>query len=216
MNSKTIYNKLLAAFKPYENMDENELARLKESITIEGDNYKYVVTPYQMPNMLKRFEQLAKSENGKGYRSTGTGTGKEKHAKLLQEYYVQLQELDWNRLMNLRNKIVKALKKDSSTYGYLSIDERDKVYIIDLLLKKLLMKAQKEKTKNVQSHPIIEIVDYSEKSIALIGETKPHREKLKVLYCKFNPFLTIRGKKQPGWIASKKHEAEIVEFINNL
>jgi len=62
----------------------------------------------------------------------------------------------------------------------------------------------------------IEIAYYSEKAIALFGETKPHKDKLKALGCKFNPFLRKDGKKAPGWIASKKRESEIRKFVEAL
>lgn len=51
----------------------------------------------------------------------------------------------------------------------------------------------------------VKIVDYSEKAIAIIGDTKPIKELLKALGCRFNPYLSCGV----GWIASKKREAEI-------
>lgn len=45
----------------------------------------------------------------------------------------------------------------------------------------------------------IEIVDYSEKAFAIIGDTKPLRTKLKELGARFNPRLTCGA----GWIIAK-------------
>lgn len=49
------------------------------------------------------------------------------------------------------------------------------------------------------------IVDYSEKAIAIIGDTKAVKDQLKKLGGKFNPRLSCGA----GWIFSKKKEAEI-------
>lgn len=51
----------------------------------------------------------------------------------------------------------------------------------------------------------ISIVDYSEKAIAIVGETKAIRERLKDLGGKFNSRLTCGA----GWIFSKKKENEV-------
>jgi len=58
----------------------------------------------------------------------------------------------------------------------------------------------------------MKLINYTEKSIALFGETYPIKDKLKELG-KFNKFLTIEGKKTPGWIFSKKYEEEIKKLI---
>ena len=61
-----------------------------------------------------------------------------------------------------------------------------------------------------------ELVNYSEKAIALFGDSKHIKEELKKLGCKWNKFLTNpkTGKKQGGWISAKKHENEILKLIN--
>lgn len=57
----------------------------------------------------------------------------------------------------------------------------------------------------------IQIVDYSEKAIAIIGETRPFAEKLgkKGLGLKFNKYLTCG----PGWIAPKSRLEEITKVL---
>lgn len=52
---------------------------------------------------------------------------------------------------------------------------------------------------NVLSAPVLELIDYSEKSFAIIGETKPIKETLKTLGGSFNGRLSCG----PGWIFSK-------------
>lgn len=56
----------------------------------------------------------------------------------------------------------------------------------------------------------VKIIDYSEKAIAVIGDTKPIKEKLKSLKGSFNPRLTCG----PGWIFPKTRLEEIKEAIS--
>ena len=58
------------------------------------------------------------------------------------------------------------------------------------------------------------IVDYSQKTFALFGDTRPIKEQLKALGGKFNPRLTHEDKKQAGWIFSKSKEQEIKNLLN--
>lgn len=52
----------------------------------------------------------------------------------------------------------------------------------------------------------LKIVDYSEKAFAVIGNTKPYKERLRELGGRYNPALTCG----PGWIfrAGKREEVE--------
>ena len=58
----------------------------------------------------------------------------------------------------------------------------------------------------------INIVNYSEKSIAVLGETKPLKEHLSAIGGKWNPSLTHNGEKVAGWIfvISKRDEVKKV------
>jgi hypothetical protein len=58
----------------------------------------------------------------------------------------------------------------------------------------------------------VEIVDYSEKAIAVIGDTKPIKEQLKKIYGRFNPKLKCGA----GWIFSKKRMPELQTLIASL
>lgn len=51
----------------------------------------------------------------------------------------------------------------------------------------------------------LQMVDYSEKAVAVVGDTKPHAEKLKELGGRFNARLKCGA----GWIFSKKKEAAV-------
>ncbi len=56
----------------------------------------------------------------------------------------------------------------------------------------------------------INIVNYSEKSIAVLGDTKPIKDHLSALGGKWNPSLTHNGEKVSGWIfvSSKRDDVK--------
>jgi hypothetical protein len=56
----------------------------------------------------------------------------------------------------------------------------------------------------------LELIDYSDKAIALIGDTKAIKEQLKALGGRFNPRLSCGA----GWIFSKKKESELKATLN--
>lgn len=55
----------------------------------------------------------------------------------------------------------------------------------------------------------IEIVEYSEKAIAVFGDTKPIKETLKDLNGLFRANLTYKSERRAGWIFSKKQEDKV-------
>ena len=57
------------------------------------------------------------------------------------------------------------------------------------------------------------IVDYSQKALALFGDTRPIKDQLKALGGRFNPKLMHEGKKQAGWIFLKSKEQEIRNLL---
>lgn len=68
--------------------------------------------------------------------------------------------------------------------------------------------AAKTNTKT-EAEPVtvdgFQLVDYSEKAIAVIGNTKPISEQLKKIGGRFNPRLSCGA----GWIFSKRKESEL-------
>jgi hypothetical protein len=59
-----------------------------------------------------------------------------------------------------------------------------------------------------------QIVYYSEKALAVFGDTKAIKEELKALGGRFNPKLTHEGGKKAGWIFSKSKENELTNLLN--
>ncbi len=75
--------------------------------------------------------------------------------------------------------------------------------------------AQQPNIIHIQSDNLqFEIVDYSEKAIALFGDTKPIKDLLSAMGGKFNPRLTHNGEKQAGWIFSKTKREELEQVLN--
>ena len=58
------------------------------------------------------------------------------------------------------------------------------------------------------------IVDYSEKSVAVFGDTKSVKEQLAALGGRFNKYLTQNGQKCAGWVFPKTKETELRQLVN--
>ena len=59
----------------------------------------------------------------------------------------------------------------------------------------------------------LEIVEYSEKAIAVFGDTKPIKDVLKGLNGLFRANLTYNGERRAGWIYSKKQKTKVREAL---
>ncbi len=59
----------------------------------------------------------------------------------------------------------------------------------------------------------VSIINYSEKSIIVIGNTKPYLEYLKAIGGKFSKGFTVFGAKVPGWVFSKKKLQEVQDVL---
>ena len=60
---------------------------------------------------------------------------------------------------------------------------------------------------------VCKIVDYSEKAIAVFGDTKPVKDALHALGGRFNARLTHDGQKRAGWIFQKTKEDEVRRLL---
>ena len=80
-------------------------------------------------------------------------------------------------------------------------------------------KLLEEFTKNLQlKTKKIEIVDYSEKSFAVFGNTIAIKDKLKELGGKYNANLKRDDEKEPGWIflSNKNKKLEVSKYIEEI
>ena len=57
------------------------------------------------------------------------------------------------------------------------------------------------------------IVNYSEKALAVFGDTRPIKDQLRAIGGRFNPKLTHNNEKRAGWIFSKSKEQEIRNLL---
>lgn len=60
------------------------------------------------------------------------------------------------------------------------------------------------------------LVDYSDKAIAIFGDTQSYKNMIAEKGGKFNMSLTYEGTKRPGWIFPKKLKPTIEEFVNDI
>lgn len=98
------------------------------------------------------------------------------------------------------------------TNFYLKIKVSDEYKVTEPKAKKSSIKPEKaEEAKEVEAVTVknIEVVDYSEKAIAVFGDTKAIKEQLKELGGRFNPSLKHNGEKRAGWIFSKKQTDKV-------
>lgn len=57
------------------------------------------------------------------------------------------------------------------------------------------------------------LVEYSEKAVAVFGETRAIKDELKAMGGKFNSRLTFNGKRLAGWIFSKSQEQRLAYYF---
>lgn len=58
------------------------------------------------------------------------------------------------------------------------------------------------------------LVNYSDKAIALFGDTKAIKEQIKAIGGRFNPFLNNNGQKEAGWILPATKKEAALQLIN--
>ena len=92
----------------------------------------------------------------------------------------------------------------------------DEYQVVEPKEKKNTLKKGKEDAAGVVEYvkaECLEIVDYSEKAIAVFGATKAIKDQLKDLGGRFNPALNYDGEKRAGWIFSKEQADKVRELL---
>jgi hypothetical protein len=133
------------------------------------------------------------------------------------EYYIEENHTgEWKEFLLEIYKIAKSQNYnpsivEDSDYGHvpsyyisMSIGDWDKPYV--QLAIETMPKKNVDVTIATEVPEGLELVDYSEKAIALFGNSKAIKDVLKELGGRFNPHLTNpkTNEKQAGWIFSKK------------
>lgn len=100
------------------------------------------------------------------------------------------------------------------TNFYLDISVSKEYKVIDPKAKKTKESKQNitKKTKYANAEGL-EIVNYSEKAIAVFGDTKAVKEQLKELGGRFNLYLSYKDGKRAGWIFSKRQADKVKTLI---
>lgn len=100
---------------------------------------------------------------------------------------------------------------DRNIYDHYEIGKYDKPF--QLIDKKESPKQGEPSGEPAPGASGFDIVDYSEKAIAVFGETKVVKDELKMIGGKFNSALKYNGEKRAGWIFSKKQADKVREFL---
>lgn len=98
------------------------------------------------------------------------------------------------------------------TNFYLKIKVSDEYKVIEPKAKKSSVKAEKvEEVKEVEAVTVegIEVVDYSEKAVAVFGDTKAVKDQLKELGGRFNP--SLNGKIESGTLSISSYYTPMAE-----
>lgn len=87
---------------------------------------------------------------------------------------------------------------------------------ISLREKESASRQEKGSGRSGRKEDILEVVDYSTRSIAVFGNTGEYRSLLREKGGKFNNFLKRDGVSTPGWIFGVKETASIVELVDQV
>jgi len=74
----------------------------------------------------------------------------------------------------------------------------------------------KTNSVNTNTAETIEIVQYSDKAIAVFGNTRAVKDQLKAIGGRFNRFLKYQDTKTCGWVFSNKKLPEVKKIINQF
>lgn len=102
---------------------------------------------------------------------------------------------------------------DRNIYDYYEIGKYDKPFQL------IEVEQTKESDKN-ENKPgtigLFEIVDYSEKAVAVFGDTKTIKDELKSIGGKFNPRLNYNGGKRAGWVFPKSKRETLENVLKGI
>lgn len=108
------------------------------------------------------------------------------------------------------------------------IIEKERIYDRERFIERFVHSAGDEANIRIKNTPktaemppttepitgVFTIVDYSEKAVAIFGDTRAIKEQLSALGGHFNKYLTLNGKKCAGWIFQKSKEDDLRQLVN--
>lgn len=103
---------------------------------------------------------------------------------------------------------------NTNFYSHVYIGSWDKPYEVKSV-KPARIKERENVTKREDTPGNIEIIDYSDKAIAVFGDTVEIKDTLKSMGGRFNRSLTHEGKKRAGWVFPKGKRGELESILND-
>jgi predicted ribosome quality control (RQC) complex YloA/Tae2 family protein len=176
---------------PFRNLEEekkfkDELGNSQEKIFIKVDNFNCTIQENMIGIVKRNFEtKLIPTKKRYYYFDNQI-----KPIAMKQEKKLSVQE----QIEQLRKKI-EELEQQSDTV-------------------KESVKKMDEGIKEVKKDIDLLVIDYSEKAVAIFGDTRLVKEQLKEIGARFNPYLNKDGGKCPGWILPKSKK-ELLQTILN-
>lgn len=104
---------------------------------------------------------------------------------------------------------------DTNFYSHVYVGDWNKPYQVVAAKKARVESSKEPEQKDNTTTPELEIVDYSEKAVAVFGDTKAIKDELKSIGGKFNPRLNYNGGKRAGWVFPKSKLGELDKFIHD-
>ena len=206
MKAKEISKQIEGKIKKFAYKDHNGLTKYEESpVVIKGDDFYYQINnPNYADEIIKRMSKINEDKKPTDYNIL-----RQNRCKAMQKFYALCLGLS-----NYSKKTFSELMENEGMFiHYLTSSEFETIFNeVKQLKTKPMKKEQKETVKETADQKIM-IVSYSEKAIAIFGETKPIKELLKEQGGRFNPYLKKDGENCPGWIFSKKREAQLREVL---
>jgi hypothetical protein len=202
---------------PY--ISTEQVSKIRKAIKSTFPNFKFSIVKehHSTINITILEAPLDFKVNERGYAQVNTFHLKESFSSEQLEVLTKLY--DMCKTPDFNNQIVYDGDYGAipSYYIRISIGSWDKPFkYIDIETKRDNILNKILKTKNVVDYKKenLSIVDYSEKAIAVFGDTKPIKEQLKELGGRFNPNLIHpSGEKKMGWIFPKKKSDEVKKVI---
>lgn len=76
--------------------------------------------------------------------------------------------------------------------------------------------SEETRETTIETFEGLEIVDYSEKAVAVFGDTKAIKDELKSIGGKFNPRLNYNGGKRAGWVFPKSKRETLENVLKGI
>lgn len=104
---------------------------------------------------------------------------------------------------------------DTNFYSHVYVGDWNKPYQVVAAKKARVESSKEPEQKDNTTTPELEIVDYSEKAVAVFSDTKTIKDELKSIGGKFNPRLNYNGGKRAGWVFPKSKREELDNLIHD-